>query len=164
MNDRVQLFEAEKRMHRRIRAKHQRNGVTVRGGALIDDSVEIEIDVHVDTNAVLRGATRLAEGVHVGVGAVLVDVVVGKGTVIKPYSVLEKSRVGAGAQIGPFAHLRPDTELADEVHVPATSSRPRRRAWAQGRQGEPPLVPRRRHHRRARGTSGRGPSSATTTA
>jgi len=32
VNDRVQLFEAEKRMHRRIRAKHQRAGVTVRGG------------------------------------------------------------------------------------------------------------------------------------
>jgi bifunctional UDP-N-acetylglucosamine pyrophosphorylase/glucosamine-1-phosphate N-acetyltransferase len=100
VNDRVQLFEAEKRMHRRIRAKHQRNGVTVRGGALIDDSVEIEIDVHVDTNAVLRGATRIAAGVHVGVGAVLVDVVVGAGTVIKPYSVLEKSRVGERAHIG----------------------------------------------------------------
>ena len=117
VNDRVQLFEAEKRMHRRIRAKHQRNGVTVRGGALIDDSVEIGIDVHVDTNAVLRGETRIGQGVHVGVGAVLLDVVVGAGTIIKPYCVLEKSRVGARAQIGPFAHLRPGTELADEVHV-----------------------------------------------
>ena len=117
VNDRVQLFEAEKRMHRRIRAKHQRNGVTVRGGALIDDSVEIETDVHVDTNAVLRGATRIAQGVHVGVGAVLNDVVIGAGTVIKPYCVLEKSRVGERAQIGPFAHLRPGSELGDEVHV-----------------------------------------------
>jgi len=117
VNDRVQLFEAEKRMHRRIRAKHQRNGVTVRGGALIDDSVEIEVDVHVDTNAVLRGATLIGEGTHVGVGAVLVDVVVGPGAVIKPYSVLEKSRVGARAQIGPFSHLRPESELADDVHV-----------------------------------------------
>jgi bifunctional UDP-N-acetylglucosamine pyrophosphorylase/glucosamine-1-phosphate N-acetyltransferase len=117
VNDRVQLFEAEKRMHRRIRAKHQRAGVTVRGGALIDDSVEIEIDVHVDTNAVLRGATRIGAGVHVGVGAVLVDVIIGAGTVIKPYSVLETSRVGERAQVGPFAHLRPGTELGDEVHV-----------------------------------------------
>jgi bifunctional UDP-N-acetylglucosamine pyrophosphorylase / glucosamine-1-phosphate N-acetyltransferase len=117
VNDRVQLFEAEKRMHRRIRAKHQRAGVTVRGGALIDDSVEIDADAHIDTNAVLRGATRVGAGVHVGVGAVLVDVVVAEGAVIKPYSVLEKSRVGARAQIGPFSHLRPDSELAEDVHV-----------------------------------------------
>jgi bifunctional UDP-N-acetylglucosamine pyrophosphorylase/glucosamine-1-phosphate N-acetyltransferase len=117
VNDRVQLFEAEKRMHRRIRAKHQRAGVTIRGGALIDDSVEIEADAHIDTNAVLRGETKIGARVHVGVGSVLVDVVIGEGTVIKPYSVLEKSRVGARAQIGPFSHLRPESELADEVHV-----------------------------------------------
>ncbi len=117
VNDRVQLFEAEKRMHRRIRAKHQRAGVTVRGGALIDDSVEIDADAHIDTNAVLRGATRVGAGAHVGVGAVLVDVIIGEGTIIKPYSVLERSSIGARAQIGPFAHVRPESELADEVHV-----------------------------------------------
>jgi len=117
VNDRVQLFEAEKRMHRRIRAKHQRAGVTVRGGALIDDSVEIEADAHVDTNAVLRGATRVGARTHVGVGAVLVDVTVGADAVIKPYSVLEKSTVGERAKIGPFSHLREGSEIAEEVHV-----------------------------------------------
>jgi bifunctional UDP-N-acetylglucosamine pyrophosphorylase/glucosamine-1-phosphate N-acetyltransferase len=117
VNDRVQLFEAEKRMHRRIRAKHQRAGVTVRGGALIDDSVEIEPDAHVDTNAVLRGQTRVGAAAHIGVGAVLVDVVVGAGAVIKPYSVLEKSRVGERARVGPFSHLREGSELGEEVHV-----------------------------------------------
>ena len=117
VNDRVQLFEAEKRMHRRIRAKHQRAGVTVRGGALIDDSVEIEPDAHVDTNAVLRGETRVGARAHVGVGAVLVDVVVGADAVIKAYSVLEKSRVGERAKVGPFSHLREGSELAEEVHV-----------------------------------------------
>jgi bifunctional UDP-N-acetylglucosamine pyrophosphorylase/glucosamine-1-phosphate N-acetyltransferase len=117
VNDRVQLFEAEKRMHRRIRARHQRAGVTVRGGALIDDSVEIEPDAHVDTNAVLRGATHLGASVHVGVGSVLVDVIVGAGTIIKPYSVLEKSRVGARAQIGPFSHVRPESDIGDESHL-----------------------------------------------
>jgi bifunctional UDP-N-acetylglucosamine pyrophosphorylase/glucosamine-1-phosphate N-acetyltransferase len=117
VNDRTQLFEAEKRMHRRIRAKHQRAGVTIRGGALIDDSVEIEADAHVDTNAVLRGATRIGARAHVGVGAVLVDVVVGADAVIKPYSVLEKSTVGERAKIGPFSHLREGSELGEEVHV-----------------------------------------------
>jgi len=117
VNDRVQLFEAEKRMHRRIRAKHQRAGVTVRGGALIDDSVEIEADAHVDTNAVLRGATKIGASVHVGVGSVLVDVIIGANTIIKPYSVLEKSRIGERAQIGPYTHVRPESEVGDEVHL-----------------------------------------------
>jgi bifunctional UDP-N-acetylglucosamine pyrophosphorylase/glucosamine-1-phosphate N-acetyltransferase len=36
---------------------------------------------------------------------------------VKPYSVMASSRVGARAQIGPFSHLRPDSELDDDVHV-----------------------------------------------
>ena len=71
----------------------------------------------VDTNAVLRGETRVGARAHVGVGAVLVDVVVGADAVIKAYSVLEKSRVGERAKVGPFSHLREGSELAEEVHV-----------------------------------------------
>jgi bifunctional UDP-N-acetylglucosamine pyrophosphorylase/glucosamine-1-phosphate N-acetyltransferase len=36
---------------------------------------------------------------------------------LKPYSVLERSTIGKKAMIGPFSHVRPDSELADEVHL-----------------------------------------------
>ena len=42
---------------------------------------------------------------------------IGSGTVIAPFSHLENCEVGAHAQIGPFARLRPNAVLADEVHI-----------------------------------------------
>src|SRR4029453_10378866 len=45
------------------------------------------------------------------------DTQVGEGAHIKPYSVACESIIGADARIGPFAHLRPGTELAADVHV-----------------------------------------------
>ena len=50
-------------------------------------------------------------------GCVLTNVVVGEGAIVKPYSVGTDSRIGARAHVGPFAHLRSETELGDEAHV-----------------------------------------------
>jgi bifunctional UDP-N-acetylglucosamine pyrophosphorylase/glucosamine-1-phosphate N-acetyltransferase len=66
---------------------------------------------------VLRGTTKIARGVRVDVGSVLTNVAVGEDVVIKPYSVLTDSTVGARAQIGPFSHLRPDSDIGEEAHV-----------------------------------------------
>jgi bifunctional UDP-N-acetylglucosamine pyrophosphorylase/glucosamine-1-phosphate N-acetyltransferase len=42
---------------------------------------------------------------------------VGEEAVLKPYSVAVDSRIGARAQVGPFAHLRPGSDLGEEAHV-----------------------------------------------
>src|SRR5262249_1153069 len=47
----------------------------------------------------------------------LTDAIVADGVHVKPYCVITDSRVGLGAILGPFAHLRPGSELADGVHV-----------------------------------------------
>src|SRR5690606_17422709 len=48
---------------------------------------------------------------------VLTRVTVAPGAYIKPYTVATDSSIGESAQIGPFAHLRPGSELGPEVHV-----------------------------------------------
>jgi bifunctional UDP-N-acetylglucosamine pyrophosphorylase/glucosamine-1-phosphate N-acetyltransferase len=42
---------------------------------------------------------------------------VAAGTVIQPYSIFDDVVVGHDTQIGPFARLRPGTELSDQVHI-----------------------------------------------
>jgi bifunctional UDP-N-acetylglucosamine pyrophosphorylase/glucosamine-1-phosphate N-acetyltransferase len=42
---------------------------------------------------------------------------VGDNALLKPYTVITSSRVGDGAQLGPFAHLRPDSEIEADVHI-----------------------------------------------
>ena len=117
VNDRRQLADAERVMHARIAERWRVAGVTVRDGARIDDGVELASDVIVETGAVLRGATTVERGALIDVGCVLTNVVIGEGAVLKPYSVLGDSRVGARAQIGPFSHLRPDSDIGEDAHV-----------------------------------------------
>jgi bifunctional UDP-N-acetylglucosamine pyrophosphorylase / glucosamine-1-phosphate N-acetyltransferase len=117
INDRVQLHAAETQMFTRIADRHRRGGVTVRGGARIDDAVVLGEDTIIESGAVLRGTTRVGEGALVDVGAVLTDAIVSAGAVIKPYSVLTSSQVGKQAQIGPFSHLRPGSAIGEDAHV-----------------------------------------------
>ncbi|HEX2736121.1 MAG TPA: bifunctional UDP-N-acetylglucosamine diphosphorylase/glucosamine-1-phosphate N-acetyltransferase GlmU [Polyangiaceae bacterium] len=117
VNDRVQLGSAEQVLFERIRQRHQRAGVTVQAGVQIDDTVQIGNDCRLNAAVVLLGRTRLGSDVRVDHGCVIEDSVVDDAALIKPYSVITQSHVGARAQIGPFAHLRPDSELEADVHV-----------------------------------------------
>lgn len=117
VNDRAQLHDAEERLFARIRERHGRAGVTIRGDARIDDTVVIEPDALIEAGVRLRGATRIGAGARIDVGAVLDDADVGEGVVVKPYTVITASTVRARAQVGPFAHLRPDSLLEEEAHV-----------------------------------------------
>jgi bifunctional UDP-N-acetylglucosamine pyrophosphorylase/glucosamine-1-phosphate N-acetyltransferase len=117
VNDRRQLAEAETLLYHAIAERHRQAGVTVRTPAYIDDAVELEPDCIVEAGVSLRGATRIARGARIDVGSVVTNCSVGADTYLKPYSVMTDSRVGAGAQIGPFAHLRPDSTIEDEAHI-----------------------------------------------
>jgi bifunctional UDP-N-acetylglucosamine pyrophosphorylase/glucosamine-1-phosphate N-acetyltransferase len=117
VNDRAQLAAAEDVMYGRIADRHRRAGVTVRGGARIDDGVTIGMDASIEAGVRLRGTTSIGEGTTVDVGCVLTDTVIGDATVLKPYSVLESSIVGARAEIGPFSRMRTGSVVDDEAHV-----------------------------------------------
>jgi bifunctional UDP-N-acetylglucosamine pyrophosphorylase / glucosamine-1-phosphate N-acetyltransferase len=117
INDRDQLAEVERSLQARIVRQWRLAGATVRDGARIESLVTLEPDVTVESGAVLRGRTRVARGATVDVGCVLTDVEVAEGAVLKPYTVATDSRIGPRAQIGPFAHLRPQSELGEEAHV-----------------------------------------------
>ncbi len=117
INDRDQLAAVEARLHARIVRQWRLQGVTVRDGARIEAGVVLEPDAVVESGAVLRGTTRIARGAVVDVGCVLTNVSVGEGARIKPYSVATDSKIGPRAHVGPFAHLRAESDLAEDVHV-----------------------------------------------
>ena len=116
-NDRAQLAEIEQTMHDRIVRRWRLAGVTVRDGARIDAGVTLEADATVESGVVLRGTTRIGQGAMVDVGCVVTNTVVGEQAVLKAYCVATDSRIGPRAQVGPFAHLRPESDLGEEAHV-----------------------------------------------
>ena len=117
VNDREQLAQAERVMYARINRALRLSGVTVRDGARVDDGVEVMPDSTLEAGVVLRGETRIGAGAIVDVGCVLTHVVVESGARLRPYTVAESARIGTGAQVGPFSHLRPDSVLGPDVHV-----------------------------------------------
>jgi bifunctional UDP-N-acetylglucosamine pyrophosphorylase/glucosamine-1-phosphate N-acetyltransferase len=112
VNDRVQLSDLAAELNRRIVAGHQRSGVTV-----IDPATTwIDVDVTVGRDTVIRPGTQLLGATHVGAqceigpDTTLADVTVGRGaSVVRTHG--SSSSIGDGATVGPFAYLRPGTEL-----------------------------------------------------
>jgi bifunctional UDP-N-acetylglucosamine pyrophosphorylase / glucosamine-1-phosphate N-acetyltransferase len=117
INDRAQLAAAEAALHARIAERLGKNGVTVRAGARIDDTVEVRPDAVLERGVVLRGATVVSEGALIDVGSVITDSTIERDAHVQPYSVITSSRVGPRAKIGPFAHLRPESDIGEEAHV-----------------------------------------------
>jgi bifunctional UDP-N-acetylglucosamine pyrophosphorylase/glucosamine-1-phosphate N-acetyltransferase len=48
---------------------------------------------------------------------VIKDAEIGDGVMIRPGCVIERAKVGAGAILGPYSHLRPESEIAEGAHV-----------------------------------------------
>ncbi|WP_022909504.1 bifunctional UDP-N-acetylglucosamine diphosphorylase/glucosamine-1-phosphate N-acetyltransferase GlmU [Aestuariimicrobium kwangyangense] len=118
VNDRVQLAAMNREMNRRIVEKWQRAGVTVLdpNTTWIHDDVTLERDVVLKPNTSLEGATSVGEGALIGPDTTLVDVEVGAGAhVVRTHGSL--AVIGENAEVGPFAYLRPGTELGAKAKI-----------------------------------------------
>jgi len=119
VNDKLQLAQLEAEYRRQRARALMTAGVTVIDPARLDVRGEVTVgrDVQLDVNVVLEGPVHLHDNVHVGANCVLSNVRVGAGTRIKPNCVIESADIGADCEIGPFARVRPQTLLADGVHL-----------------------------------------------
>ena len=119
VNDRVQLARLE-RVYQGVRAEAlMRAGVTVLDPARLDIRGEAEVssDVTLDVNVILEGRVSIGPGTRVGAHCVIRDAVLGAGVVVEPHSVIDGATVGDHCQVGPFARLRPGTELAGGAKI-----------------------------------------------
>ncbi|GEN55347.1 bifunctional UDP-N-acetylglucosamine diphosphorylase/glucosamine-1-phosphate N-acetyltransferase GlmU [Halobacillus faecis] len=118
VNDRVALSKAEKLMKQRINEQHMRNGVTLVDPeqTYIGPDVTIGRDVVIYPGSVLEGKTTIEDDALIGPHSTITNSHVGSETTIKQ-SVAADSKIGSRVQIGPFAHIRPQSSLGDDVKV-----------------------------------------------
>jgi bifunctional UDP-N-acetylglucosamine pyrophosphorylase/glucosamine-1-phosphate N-acetyltransferase len=118
VNDRIALSQAEKIMRERINMDHMRNGVTIIDPAntYIEPNVTIGRDTIIYPGTMLTGETSIGEDCIIGPHSELKDCAVGNETVIRQ-SVAHNSSIGNKVKIGPFAHIRPQSNIADEVKI-----------------------------------------------
>ncbi len=119
VNSKAQLAELERVHQRNVANALMEAGVTLADPARIDVRGQLHCgrDVSIDVNCIFEGKVTLGDGAAVGANCVLRDCVVGAGTEIRPFTHIEGAKIGANARIGPYARLRPGTELADQTHV-----------------------------------------------
>ncbi|OWW20772.1 bifunctional UDP-N-acetylglucosamine diphosphorylase/glucosamine-1-phosphate N-acetyltransferase GlmU [Noviherbaspirillum denitrificans] len=119
VNSKVQLAELERIHQRNIANALLEQGVTLADPARIDvrGSLVCGRDVSIDVNAVFEGKVELEDGVSIGAHCVIRNARIGKGADIKPFCHIEDAVVGAESAIGPYARLRPGTELGEDVHI-----------------------------------------------
>ena len=119
VNDRADLAACARVLQGRINLEHMRAGVTMQDpvSIAIEPDVTIGPDTTIEPNVSLRGKTRIGSGVTLGQGSILVSTEVGDGTTVLPYSVATDSKIGPRCLIGPFARMRPGTELAEGVEL-----------------------------------------------
>jgi bifunctional UDP-N-acetylglucosamine pyrophosphorylase / glucosamine-1-phosphate N-acetyltransferase len=118
VNDRVQLAAAHRAYNDRLLEAHMRAGVTVvdPATAWVDADVTIDPDATLLPSVDLHGTTHIGEGAVVGPQTSLTDTTVGPRAHLDR-TVAKQARIGADVTTGPFAYLRPGTELADDVHI-----------------------------------------------
>jgi bifunctional UDP-N-acetylglucosamine pyrophosphorylase/glucosamine-1-phosphate N-acetyltransferase len=119
VNSKVQLAELERIHQRNLAYRLLEQGVTLADPARIDirGSLVCGRDVTIDVGCVFEGDVTLADGVTVGANCVLINARIAAGAAIRPFCHIEDAVIGAKSMIGPYARLRPGTELAEDVHI-----------------------------------------------
>ena len=119
VNDKMQLADLERQYQRQQAEFLMTQGVTLMDPARFDVRGELYVgkDVVIDVGVVFEGKVSLGDNITVGPYCVIRDSVIGSGTTIKSHSIVEDAHIGENNHIGPFARLRPGTELASDVHI-----------------------------------------------
>jgi bifunctional UDP-N-acetylglucosamine pyrophosphorylase / glucosamine-1-phosphate N-acetyltransferase len=119
VNSRLQLAELERVYQRRKAEALLLAGVTLADPARIDIRGDTEIgeDSYIDINVVFQGTNRIGRYVSIGPNCVLTDVTIGDGVTIHANCVIEQAQIANACNVGPFARIRPQTQLGEGARV-----------------------------------------------
>ncbi len=120
VNDRSQLAHLERVYQLQQAQSLMQHGVTLRDPARVDVRGEFKYlgqDIEVDVNVLFEGINSIGNNVIIGANCILKNAVIADDVEILSNCVIEDAVVGERSRIGPFARLRPQAELASEVHV-----------------------------------------------
>jgi bifunctional UDP-N-acetylglucosamine pyrophosphorylase/glucosamine-1-phosphate N-acetyltransferase len=94
-------------------------GVTIVDPAttFIGPDVEVGPDTIIHPGVYLEGRTRIGSGCQINSGVRIVDSTLADGVIVNNFCVITESQIAAGARIGPFAHIRPQSNVGEDAHI-----------------------------------------------
>ncbi|MFA9458047.1 bifunctional UDP-N-acetylglucosamine diphosphorylase/glucosamine-1-phosphate N-acetyltransferase GlmU [Halalkalibacter sp. AB-rgal2] len=118
VNDRVALSQAEQLMRKRINEYWMRQGVTLidPGNTYISAQAMIGQDTIIHPGTHLQGNVSVGRNCIIGPNTEIKDSLIGDETAIRQ-SVVHDSEIGKVVSVGPFAHIRPQSNIGDEARI-----------------------------------------------
>ncbi|HEX5474014.1 MAG TPA: bifunctional UDP-N-acetylglucosamine diphosphorylase/glucosamine-1-phosphate N-acetyltransferase GlmU [Vicinamibacterales bacterium] len=119
VNSRKELAEVTAILNQGRTEELMAAGVTIvdPASAWIGPDVVVGTDTILHPGVYLEGSTRIGAGCEIHSGVRIVDSTLDDGVVVNNFCVITESHVGAGARVGPFAHVRPQSDVGEQAHV-----------------------------------------------
>jgi len=119
VNNRAQLSQLERAYQRNKAKQLMQSGTSLADPERFDQRGELTVgtDNFIDINCIFEGNVQLGSGVNIGPNCHISNSSLGDGVEVKANTVIEDSVIGNNAVIGPFARLRPGTELGDNTKI-----------------------------------------------
>jgi len=95
------------------------NGVTIfrPETTVIDATVEVGPDTTIEPYVQLLGNTRIGPDCRIRSYSVIQNSTLGDGVLVRNGCILDQATVGRNAILGPYAHLRPASNIGEDAHV-----------------------------------------------
>jgi bifunctional UDP-N-acetylglucosamine pyrophosphorylase/glucosamine-1-phosphate N-acetyltransferase len=120
VNNRIHLSHLERVYQQEKAYQLMEQGVTLIDPARFDLRGSIEklgIDIVCDVNVIFEGTNSIGSNVKIGANTHIKDSIIGDNVEILSNCFIENAVIGQGSRIGPYARLRPETVLAEDVHI-----------------------------------------------
>ena len=119
INSRSELAEASRIVRQKKNEELMAAGVTIEDPATtyVDDDVVVGADTVLHPGVHLEGKTQIGQACEIHAGVRIVNSVLDDRVTVQNFCVINGSRLAAGVTVGPFAHLRPESDLRDSVHI-----------------------------------------------
>jgi len=119
INNKNQLAEAERIFQQKQAKDLMSNGLTIKDPNRFDcrGNLIFGNDCSVDINVIFEGENELGENVLIAPNCIIKNAKIGDHTEIKANSIIENSIIGSHATVGPFARIRPETEVGNHARI-----------------------------------------------
>jgi len=119
INSRQELARAIRQVQRQINDRQMSHGVTLMDpeSTYIEPLVTIGKDTVIYPDCYLQGRTEIGENCLIEPQVKIADSFLAAGVHVRMCSVITGSRLGPGVIVGPFAHLRPGSDLRQGARV-----------------------------------------------
>jgi len=119
INTRMELAELDAKLRARKADELMAAGITI----FRPETCDIDTDVEIGTDTVIEpfvqiiGKTKIGADCRIRSFSIITNCQIGDNVLIRPGCIMEDSVISNGAQLGPYSHLRPGSEIGEDAQV-----------------------------------------------